>query len=289
MKSLLQMELPLGDPIKKRAKKQYKNWLTADVNEKGVLDVDTVKGCFAGMAARPGSGCYGGCYAANIANFRGFDFSKSVTRLVHSKAQARAIEKKVASAPNGFFRIGVMGDPCHAWEETVSVVEWLCEFAVPVIITKHWRILTDNQIERLIRCGTSLNTSISALDTAAELKHRKAQFFRFKLAGGNSVARIVSCEFNSENEEGAKMKATQAELFRLLPTIDNPLRASNSHPLVKTGVIILSKVKDISSERTISLENKETYVGHCAGCADVCGLKKKTGIYTSPTKRQLDL
>ena len=289
MKSLLQEEIPLGDPIKKRAKKQYKNWLTADVNEKGVLDVDTVKGCFAGMAARPGSGCYGGCYAANIANFRGFDFSKSVTRLVHSKAQARAIEKKIASAPNGFFRIGVMGDPCNAWEETVSVVEWLCEFAVPVIITKHWRILTDNQIERLIRCGTSLNTSISALDTAAELKHRKAQFFRFKLAGGNSVARIVSCEFNSENEEGAKMKATQAELFRLLPTIDNPLRASNSHPLVKSGVIILSKVKDISSERTISLENKETYVGHCAGCADVCGLKKKTGIYTSPTKRQLDL
>jgi hypothetical protein len=289
MKTSLGAELRLGDPIKKRSRKLYKNWLTADVNEKGVLDVDTVKGCSAGMAARPSSGCYDGCYAANIANFRGFDFSKSVTRLVHNRTQARAIERKVAAAPNGFFRIGVMGDPCHAWEETVSVVEWLCEFAVPVIITKHWRILTDDQIKRLVRCGTSLNTSISALDTPAELKHRKAQFFRFKLSGGNSVARIVSCEFNSENEAGAKMKAVQAELFGLLPTIDNPLRASNSHPLVKSGAIILSKVKDLSSERTISLENKETYVGHCAGCADVCGLEKKTGIYTSPTKRQLEL
>ena len=45
----------------------YKPVLTASENLKGVLDVDTVKGCSSGMAAYPGTGCYGACYAATTA------------------------------------------------------------------------------------------------------------------------------------------------------------------------------------------------------------------------------
>jgi len=270
--------------------KKYRNVLTVDVNQKGVLDVDTVKGCTAGMAARPGTGCYGGCYAAKIAKFRGLDFATAVTRRVFSRAQARAIEREVAAAPQGFFRIGVMGDPCHAWEETVSVVEWLTEFARPVVITKHWRVATDDQLKRLAECNTALNTSLSALDTPAELKHRRAQFFRFKLFGGNSVARIVSCDFNRENQEGAERGKVQDDLFTLRPTLDNPLRVPRTHPLVESGVIRVSVVKDLDSERTISLENPTTYVGHCAGCPDVCGItdRSKTA-YQPPNPRQLNL
>ncbi len=253
--------------------------LTVDINEKGVLDVDTVKGCTAGMSARPGTGCYGGCYAANIAKFRGYDFAKSVTRTVHTKAQARAIERAVAAAPQGFFRIGVMGDPCHAWEETVRTVEWLCEFARPVIITKHWRIASDSQLARLIYCGAVVNTSLSALDTEAELKHRRREFFRFKLMGGSAVARIVSCDFDADTTEGARMIATQKELFTLRPTLDNPLRVPRTHPLVVAGIIRVTRMKDLSTERTISLANKETYVGHCAGCPDVCGITDRQQTY----------
>lgn len=255
------------------------------------MDVDTVKGCTAGMNARPGTGCYGGCYAAKIAIYRGIDFSQAVTRKVFSKTQARAIERAVSSAPEGFFRIGVMGDPCHAWEETVKTVEWLCEFARPVVITKHWRVASDDQLRRLSKCHTALNTSISALDTPQELKHRKAQFFRFKLLGGNSVARIVSCDFIESSIEGERMKKIQDELFTLRPTLDNPLRVPKNHPLVTGGVIHLTVMKDLESERTISISNKETYIGHCAGCPDVCGLPKtdKTAPYKSPTQRQITL
>lgn len=265
--------------------RQYRNVLTVDINEKGVVDVDTVKGCTAGMSARPGTGCYGGCYAAKIAKFRGIDFAQAVTRKVHSKAQAREIERAVCDAPQGFFRIGVMGDPCHDWEETVSTVEWLADFARPVIITKHWRVATDDQLRRLAACSTVLNTSISALDTPAELKHRKGQFYRFKLAGGESVARIVSCDFNPENAEGARMAAIQSDLFTLRPTLDNPLRAPLNHPLATAGVIRLTKMKDLGSERTISLTNPSTYVGHCASCPDVCGITKPA----HHQKRQLTL
>lgn len=269
--------------------RDYRNVLTVDINEKGVLDVDTVKGCTAGMSARPGTGCYGACYAAKIAKFRGIDFAKAVTRTIHSKAQARAIERAVAAAPQGFFRIGVMGDPCHAWEETVQVVEWLADFARPVIITKHWRTATDDQLARLAKCAAVLNTSISALDTPAELKHRKGQFFRFKLAGGDSVARVVSCDFDQSTPEGARMAEVQAALFTLRPTLDNPLRAPRTHPLVVAGIIRLTVMKDLESERTISLTNPETYVGHCAGCPDVCGINDRPATYQPRNPRQLPL
>ncbi len=252
--------------------RRFKNVLTADVNDKGVLDVDTVKGCTAGMNARPDGGCYNTCYAAKIAKYRGIDFTVAVTRDIVIRSQQNAIEQAVANSPQGFFRIGTMGDPCHAWEWTVRVVEWLSEFAVPVIITKHWMKLTDVQIGRLVAHGTVLNTSISALDTANELKHRIRQFNRFAEQGGQSVARIVSCDFNSDNPEGLRMARMQEELFKLRPTLDNPLRANKSHALVRDGVIRLTKIKDLASERTVSLANETAYVGHCEGCPDLCGL-----------------
>jgi hypothetical protein len=281
------------DPSQKPLR-QYRDLLTVDINDKGVLDVDTVKGCTAGMSARPGTGCYGGCYAAKIAKFRGINFAQAVTRTVKTKVQAREIERKVAAAPHGFFRIGVMGDPCHAWEETVQTIEWLCEFARPVVITKHWRVASDDQLKRLAACGTVLNTSISALDTPAELKLRKREFFRFKLMGGDSIARIVSCEFNCDTSEGVRMNEVQDELFTLKPALDNPLRVPRTHPLVTSGTIKLSVVQDLETERTISLVNKSTYLGHCSQCPDVCGItltgaKPTTKIYIPKNARQLRL
>ncbi len=269
--------------------KLYRDVLTADVNEKGVLDVDTVKGCTAGMNARPGTGCYGGCYANNIARFRGLDFTKSVVRKVASAADARNIERAVAAAPEGFFRIGTMGDPCHAWEHTVRTVEWLAPLAVPVIVTKHWMTATDAQLARLIVCGTVLNTSVSALDTPAELAHRERQIARYAKLGGVSVARIVSCEFNTENEEGRRRADVQARLFTLTPTLDNPLRVPRTHDLVRRGVILVRQVQDLAALRTMSVVNPKTYVGHCSACPDKCGLAVRATDHPRPAPRQLPL
>ncbi len=268
----------------------YQNVLTADVNEKGVLDVDTVKGCTAGMNARPGTGCYGGCYAANIARFRGIDFSRSVVREIGDAGNVRKIERAVAAAPEGFFRIGTMGDPCHAWEHTVRVVEWLAPLAVPVIVTKHWMRATDAQLERLVVCGTVLNTSVSALDTSAELAHRERQIERYRAFGGVSVARIVSCDFNTENDEGRVMARVQARLFTLAPTLDNPLRVPRNHDLVQRGVIRVRRVQDLAAVRTISIAaDSKTYVGHCSACPDKCGLNACGPQHARPEPSQLPL
>ena len=270
--------------------RRYRDVMTADVNEKGVLDVDTVKGCTAGMNARPGTGCYGGCYAAKIAAFRGIDFGQAVVRKVRGAANARQIERAVKAAPEGFFRIGTMGDPCHAWEHTVATVEWLAPLAVPVIVTKHWMVATDGQLARLVTCGTVLNTSVSALDTPAELAHRERPIARYAALGGVSVARIVSCDFNPDNPEGAERAAVQARLFTLAPTLDNPLRVPRTHDLVQRGIIRVRPVRDLATLRTISIgEESKTYTGHCSACPDKCGLAACGSQHPRPEPDQLSL
>lgn len=269
--------------------RRYRDVLTADVNEKGVLDVDTVKGCTAGMNARPGTGCYGGCYAAKIAKFRGIDFTQAVTRKVTSSAHARQIERAVKAAPEGFFRVGTMGDPSHAWKHTVATIEWLAPFAVPVIVTKHWMVASDAQLARLVVCGAVLNTSVSALDTPAELRHRERQIDRYAALGGVSVARIVSCEFNLDSEEGRERAVVQTRLFTLVPTLDNPLRVPSTHDLVRRGVIRVQQVRDLNSVRSLSVLKPDTYIGHCSACPDKCGLSSCGPRHPRPEPLQLPL
>lgn len=251
----------------------YGNLLTVDINQKGVLDVDVVKGCTSGIAAHGEKGCYQACYAANIAKFRGIDFSRAVVRTVQSKAQAKMIERAVKAAPLGFFRIGTMGDPCHAWEETVNTVEWLAPYAAPVIITKHWQRANDDQLRRLVKCGAIINTSVSALDSHKHLARRLSEIARYAAMGGTSIARVVSCDFNTDDPVAEKMDGVQRRLFAMRPMIDNPLRAASTHPLVQAGIIRLRKVKDLESVRTISISpESKTYLGHCSGCSELCGL-----------------
>ena len=269
--------------------RSYGDTLTAEINGKGVLDIDIVKGCTLGMAARPNGGCYNACYASTIAKFRGIDFGKSVVRKVHNKTQAKHIENAVKNSPDGFFRVGTMGDPCHAWAATVDLIEWLSPFGVPVIITKHWKKASEAQFQALIACGTILNTSLSALDTTAELKHREKQMTRYTAMGGVSIARIVSCEFDRTHPEGGKMAAVQDRLFLLPNILDNPLRVYRTHELVRRGVLKVDVALDLKTKRTISIFKKDTYLGHCNACPDKCGLSSSPDNHPRPEGRQKSL
>jgi hypothetical protein len=260
----------------------YGNLLTVDINQKGVLDVDVVKGCTAGIAAHGERGCYQACYAATIAKFRGIDFSRAVVRRVYGRAQAKQIERAVKAAPLGFFRIGTMGDPCHAWDETVETIEWLAPYAVPIVITKHWKRASDEHLRRLAACGTAINTSVSALDDPKHLARRMTEIRRYADMGGASVARVVSCDFNPADPVGERMADVQRRLLTLRPMIDNPLRLPATHQLVRSGLVRLLKVKDLTSVRTISISpDSRTYLGHCSGCTDLCG----AGLFDKPDVR----
>jgi hypothetical protein len=260
--------------------KRYAKRLTVEVNGKGVMDIDTVKGCSLGMKARPGVGCYGNCYANKIASTYGYDFPVSVSRKIIPEEMA-SIEKKIKAHPSNWFRIGTMGDPSHDWSGTVDVCEWLGKIKTPVIVTKHWISATDEQLEKMRQVGVVFNTSLSALDTDKEIEYRLLQLHRLAGLGLVSVARIVSAKFG-DTEEGRRMDEIQKRLFLLHPQIDTPLRLQKSHPLAIAGDIIIERRKDINSEVFMSVYNPNTFTGKCEDCKDQCGVP---GGYTNQTTK----
>jgi hypothetical protein len=244
-------------------------FLTVTENLKGVLDVDTVKGCTLGMAAYPNGGCYGLCYANKMAALYGMNFRNSVSRKP-VVAEREKIEEIVHNHSADWFRIGNMGDPCHDWPLTIEVCEWLGKIKTPVVVTKHWQALADSDLARLRSCDVVVNTSISPLDTDPELLHRLHQFNRIKTAGVKSVLRIVSCRFGS-TAEGMRMEAIQHRLFENDPIIDNPLRIPATDPRVIRGDIIVERHTNLGGGATVSIAKHATHIGTCQACADQCG------------------
>jgi hypothetical protein len=136
--------------IQNDPQRTFNGLLTASINKKGVLDVDTVKGCKCGMNRYPCGGCYGLCYANRIASARGFDFSISVSRQPSDNAE-RHIEKMVASHSLSWFRIGTMGDPSHDWPLTYYVCNRLSSLRAPVVVTKHWNEIPTRMLSSMIK------------------------------------------------------------------------------------------------------------------------------------------
>jgi len=255
--------------------KLYKPLLTATVNRKGVMDVDTVKGCAVGLGFYKG-GCYGECYANKTATAYGIDFSMSVSRRLCSRNRLDVVAA-VSTHGATWYRIGVAGDPCHDWGNTVSVCEALAITAKqPVIVTKHWISASDKQLRRLAAVGAVFNTSTSGMDTEEEMAHRVEQIERVKAFGMRSVCRVVTCEFGA-TEWGGVCAEKQRRLLSLAPVIDTPFRTTAKNERVKAGDILLANCSGSmgGGSRSVSLLNKSTYLGICDDCPDQCGAKHK--------------
>ena len=253
--------------------KVYKSNLSAVLNRKGVLDVDTVKGCEFGMAAYPNGGCYGVCYACKMATLYGFDFGKSISRKIINGEHTK-IERVVKRHRLQWFRIGTMGDPSHDWDHTLDVCEWLGRFKIPVVVTKHWNKMSNDHAKQLKKCNAVVNTSISPLDTKEEIKYRINMFKWLKELGINSVLRVVSVRFGN-TEKCDELKRKQKMIFRNTPIIDNPLRIKATDRRVLSGDIIVKRHKDISGGSIVSVFKSNAYIGPCRTCPDQCGINFK--------------
>ena len=254
----------------------YGPFLTVALNGKGVLDIDTVKGCALGMAAHPGGGCYGECYARKTAARYGIDFTQSVNRRIHTNWHLATICKAMAESKLSWYRIGTSGDPSQDWKHTLTIIRALRHMHMtPVVVTKCWIPPTDEQVAELHKLGATVNISVSGLDSDAELEHRLSQRSRFIDAGIRTVTRVVTCEYGVS--EWARMgKEKQELLLAFHPVIDNPLRAPSTNPRALSGEIILTdKPKSTGGGgKRISLHSDSVYLGSCEKCPDQCG---KTG------------
>jgi len=250
--------------------REYKNTISLVKNARGVWSLDPVLGCSSGMAQNE-KGCYGDCYAARYAKKYGYDFSKNVLRYFKSDKYAKSIAKKINDLDFPFIRMGTSGEPSENWEHTLSIIEQLGLIDRQiVIITKHWNTLSDEQLKRLSNFNVCVNTSISVLDGSI-LEVGIAQYERIK-PYCESVLRLVSADFNTNNIEGEKLRKKQDEIFSKYNVLDTVLRVSKNNPLVTSGIINAKESKFLGKKCFMSKYNRKAYVGNCEKCVEKCGL-----------------
>jgi len=249
----------------------YSKIITLNKNSRGVWDIDTTKGCTSGIRLNK-KGCYGCCYSASFAKIYGYDFSKTIKRDFKNCLHGVNMINKIQKTKMSFIRIGNSGDPSEDWEHTMKICKVVSLTNIPiVIITKHWNILPDYLINKLGKMDICINTSISALDSKKQRNHRIKQYNRLKNIC-NSVLRIISCNFNKDNPDGLKLSKIQNSLFKNEKIIDNILRVTKKHPLVKNKIINIKRVKFLTTNTYASIYNKNTYFGTCNNCPEMCGI-----------------
>jgi hypothetical protein len=260
--------------------REYSKFISLSKNSRGIYSIDPTLGCYSGTKEDK-KGCYSDCYASKISKFYGYDFTKTVLRSFENESHLQRIKKQIEKVKLPFIRMGTMGDPSENWEHTLNICELLQqekqlslfkkEVKEIVIITKHWTNLTELQLNRLSKLKVCINTSISALDNYTLLNNSLIQFEILKKYC-RSVLRIVSCDFNKENEIGLKLSILQDEIFKKYNCLDTVFRVSKNNKLVKDGIINISKTKFLGKNAIVSKYNRKTYFGNCNNCKEMCGV-----------------
>jgi hypothetical protein len=265
--------------------KPYTNKISLVQNGRGVYCIDTTMGCASGMAANVG-GCYNDCYAAKTAKRYGHDFNKTVLRSFTSERHKRQILNQITKIKMPFIRIGASGDPSENWDHTIDILKVLskCNTEI-IIITRHWTLLTDRQLQYLSNLNICINTSVSALDNSEMLNRSVEQYERIK-PFCKSVLRIISCNFNLQNVTGRKLFGVQEDLFKNRSVLDTVFRPSKNNQFVLDGIIKVKEEIFNGKKCLASKYNRKTYMGKCNVCKEMCGVNIDTD-HTYLNKRGL--
>ena len=262
--------------------KQFKDKITLIKNSRGCYIIDTVKGC--SYCKENPKGCYDNCYAQSIAKRYKLDFSNPISRKFekekgqlylfdfHDEKHITEIIKQIKKIDMPFIRIGEMGDPSENWEHTINVCNIISSAGKPiVIITKHWKVIPDSLLNSIRMIDLYVNTSISAMDTLQQIRHRLEQYNRLKPYCKSSL-RVVSCDYNIDTIKGYEMYNIQKSLLKNDLVIDTVFRPSADNPLVINGIINTVKSKFMNNVMLASVNNPKAYLGFCNNCPDMCGV-----------------
>jgi hypothetical protein len=251
--------------------RNYSNIISLVKNARGIYALDTTMGCESGLKQGL-NGCYNDCYAAKYAKRYGYDFSNTILREFKDEKHRQSIVNKLSRIELPFFRVGVSGDPSEDWGHTLNICEAVAECGKQiVIITKHWTLLTNEQLLRLRKLNACVNTSISALDPPELFEICLNEYETIK-PYCKSILRVVSCDFNKENQEGKRLAEIQENLFNKYDVLDTILRVSKNNTLVTNGVINIKQKSFLDGKCYVSQYNKKTYFGKCEKCLEYCGI-----------------
>ena len=100
--------------------------------------------------------------------------------------------RQLRQHPLTWYRIGVMGDPSHAWDHTLAVIRHLRPAEkTAVIVTKHWTVLTDDHISQLLE----LDVVVQHVDQRARHRRRRRSTGSGNTNGSGTTASGVSTEW----------------------------------------------------------------------------------------------
>lgn len=263
--------------------REYSNTISLTKNARGIYSLDPSIGCASGMTNELG-GCYGDCYAAKSSKLYGYNFSKTVFRYFINDKHRRKIINQINNISLDFVRMGTSGDPSENWEHTINIIKQIdkCNKQI-VIITKHWNNLNQSQLEYFAKINVCVNTSVSALDKK-EIYTNAINQYNILKKYCKSILRVVSANFNLENEIGHELALIQKELFNNENTLDTILRVNKKNKLVKDNIILVENSKFLGKNALISKYNKSTYFGKCSTCHEMCGLNIKPNSPQYPPK-----
>lgn len=264
--------------------REYSNKISLVRNARGIYSLDPSIGCKSGMENET-NGCFNDCYAAKSAKLYGYDFSKTVIRTFENEKHIKHIINKINKVKLDFIRMGTSGDPSENWEHTINILKSIdkCNKEI-VIITKHWTNLTSDQMDYFSTINICVNTSVSALDKPSLIYNSLKQYNILKKYC-KSILRIVSADFNLQNEIGFRLSKLQDKLFTNENTLDTVLRLNKNNKLIKEGVVNIVKSKFLDKNTIISKRNKSTYFGKCDTCHEMCGVNINIENKKYPTKK----
>ena len=249
---------------------KYSKNISLVENGRGCYSLDPIMGCHDGMAGNTRGG-YDDCYAASYAKRYGYDFSKNRLRYFEDEEHRINTVNNINNINMSFVRMGTSGDPSSDWSHTLDIIKAisLCNKSI-IIITKHWHLLSESQIEDLAGFDVCVNTSISALDSDKLIERRLSQYKRLKFYC-RSILRIVSCDFNLDNPIGERLAYVQDYLFENENTIDTVFRPSNNNQYVLSGIINTGESMFMSKKALTSQYNDGAFLGYCNDCLEMCG------------------
>jgi hypothetical protein len=250
--------------------------------------MDVSMGCASGLD-HDKDGCYGDCYAARTAKRYGYDFSNTVYRRFKSESHRQEIVNKINAIKLDFVRIGGSGDPSENWQHTLEILEGIksCNKQI-VLITRHWQVLTDEQLTQLLNYRVCINTSVSALDFITIRLKALEQYNRLK-PYCKSVLRVVTCKFNTDNIIGRHLDMVQQQLLNNEGVIDTVFRPSPKNKFLQSGVIIAKGEVFNGKKQLSSKANRKAYMGKCGSCLEMCGVELQKGGIERQQVKQVSL
>lgn len=264
--------------------KEYSNSISLIRNSRGVYCLDPSMGCYSGTRQSK-KGCYNECYAEKSARLYGYDFTKTVLRNFDDEFHKQSIISEINRIKMPFIRMGCSGDPSENWKHTISICKQINigtktnQFYLYrngfnkgvniVIITKHWNLMTNDELSEISNYNVIFNTSISALDeNIFKLIHEYERIGNYT----KSILRMVTFDFNKKNELGYYYDQLQSDILSKYKVLDTVFRCSKNNPLVRDGIINTKKSKFLGKTINVSKNNKKTYLGKCDTCLEMCGI-----------------